>query len=262
MMMLKNIIDAHGGSLPDNVKAVFANTGKEMEQTLEFVYRCSLEWDVDIAWIELDSMEDVSDSEKPEYEKTYKVVDFETASRKGEPFDILLKAMPAIPNIVNMACTAYLKTRIMRMWADDMGFERGCLSVIGMRADEGRRVANSHYKKIEGFEGYCPLYVDGVTKQTVSDYWRSNYFNLMLPDNKGVTDWGNCDLCYKKAGKKKFSIIREQPERADWWAEAEEMKEQQFRPDEPSYRQMQVIARDQSSFDFGDYESMPCFCGD
>jgi hypothetical protein len=35
--MLKQIIDAYGGTLPANVIPCFANTGKEMPQTLEFV---------------------------------------------------------------------------------------------------------------------------------------------------------------------------------------------------------------------------------
>lgn len=263
MYMLKRIIDAHDGALPSHLRAVFANTGKEMEETLVFVRDCANNWDVDIAWIELSSMENIGTQEKPKYEKSYREVDFESASRHGEPFNILLNVMPAIPNIVNMACTAYLKTRIMRMWADDHGFDRGCLTVVGMRADEAGRVANLHGKMVEGFEGYCPLYLDQTTKQSVTDFWsKTSSFDLALPNNNGVTDWGNCDLCYKKAGKKKLSIIRERPELADWWAEAERIKGQQFRPDEPSYSEMQVIARDQEAFDFGDYESMPCFCAD
>ena len=35
--MLKKIIDAHGGLLPEDVYVVFANIGKEMRQTLDFV---------------------------------------------------------------------------------------------------------------------------------------------------------------------------------------------------------------------------------
>lgn len=41
--MLHEILMAHEGTLPDDVHVVFANTGKEMGETLDFVR----------AWIEL-----------------------------------------------------------------------------------------------------------------------------------------------------------------------------------------------------------------
>lgn len=39
--MLWHILDAHGGALPDDVKVVFCNTGKERPETLDFVERCA-----------------------------------------------------------------------------------------------------------------------------------------------------------------------------------------------------------------------------
>ena len=44
--MLYKVLEAHGGRLPDHVVVAFSNTGKEMPQTLDFVDRCSKEWDV------------------------------------------------------------------------------------------------------------------------------------------------------------------------------------------------------------------------
>lgn len=38
--LLKHILDACGGALPANVIACFANTGKEMPETLDFVGDC------------------------------------------------------------------------------------------------------------------------------------------------------------------------------------------------------------------------------
>lgn len=263
--MLRKIIDAHGGTLPDHISVMFSNTGKEMSQTLDFVRDCAENWGVDITWLELGFMEKVGETKGGNsiWYKGYHIVTYNSASRNGEPFDILLNAMPAIPNIVNMACTAYLKTRIMRMYCDDIGMERGCLTVMGLRYDEPSRIANNHGKKIEGFEGYCPLYVDKVDKSVVGDFWRNNDFDLQLPNNNGVTDWGNCDLCYKKGKKKRASIMQTRPDLAQWWIDAEKKKGQQFRPDEPSYEQMSVFATDQNSlFDFSDDETIPCFCSD
>ena len=38
--MLWRVLQAHGGTLPDHIKVVFANTGKEMPETLDFVRDC------------------------------------------------------------------------------------------------------------------------------------------------------------------------------------------------------------------------------
>ena len=36
--MLKQILNTYGGELPDDIKVCFANTGKEMPETLDFVH--------------------------------------------------------------------------------------------------------------------------------------------------------------------------------------------------------------------------------
>jgi 3'-phosphoadenosine 5'-phosphosulfate sulfotransferase (PAPS reductase)/FAD synthetase len=48
--MLKQIIDAHDGVLPGDVHVTFANTGKEMPETLDFVHKCSEEWQTKVHW--------------------------------------------------------------------------------------------------------------------------------------------------------------------------------------------------------------------
>lgn len=50
--MLWHILQAFGGTLPDDVKVVFANTGKERPETLDFVERCSQRWGVPVVWLE------------------------------------------------------------------------------------------------------------------------------------------------------------------------------------------------------------------
>lgn len=50
--MLRMVLDAHGGALPPDVLAIFANTGKEMPETLDFIEECSQRWSVPIKWLE------------------------------------------------------------------------------------------------------------------------------------------------------------------------------------------------------------------
>lgn len=255
--MLYKILEAHDGKLPDDVVVTFANTGKEMPQTLDFVQACSDNWGVEIVWLEL-----VDPHINEDARIEYRQVNHRTASRHGEPFQALLKSSPSIPNAVARNCTAYMKTRVMREYMTDQGFEKGCLSYIGIRGDEMRRAVKLHNQVSEGFLCILPLFEDRVAVDIISDFWEQQNFDLDLPNNNGVTDWGNCDLCFLKGKSKRAAIIRERPDLADWWIAAEKFKGQQFRPDEPSYEQMKIIATDQGQlFDFDD-ESIPCFCGD
>lgn len=262
--MLIKILEAHGGILPDYVKVLFANTGKEMPETLDFVHRCERELSVEIHWLELAGMEDISgEGEKTKWARAVRRTDYEGASRKGEPFEILLSEFDAIPNAVARTCTVNLKIRPMALYLKrQFGYESPWVQYIGIRSDEERRARKLHGTISEGHEAYLPLWLDGVTAKDVGDFWRAMPWDLDLPNDNGVTPWGNCDLCHLKGRSRRMSIMRERPDLADWWIKAEEKKGQQFRPDEPSYRQMRDYALAQEDMFAGFDESIPCFCGD
>ncbi len=266
--MLYKVLEAHDGLLPDYAKVVFANTGKEMPETLDFVNDCAKHWGVDIVWLERFAKV-AKKEEKNKYIYETKIVDYETASRNGEPFSALIKTRKYAPNAVARFCTADLKIRAIKEYIVDMcGFTTPYTAFIGIRGDEERRALKMLGTIESGQERYLPLYLDGVTAKKVGYFWKNNDFDLQLPNNNGVTDWGNCDLCFLKGTGKKQSIIRERPDLADWWIEQEESlsadkgKGAFFRADRPSYRTMKNIALDQTTiFDFTD-ESISCFCGD
>ena len=264
--MLYKVIEAHGGTLPDHVKVVFANTGKEMPETLDFVRDCGIRWGVDIIWLECLAREGGEGENKFVYETL--VVDYETASRNGEPFASLIKARNYLPNPVARFCTSELKVRRIQQHLDSINFDPDHVQFIGLRADEPRRAIKMHDKKNDGHECFCPLYVDGITKEDIHDFWKVQNFDLRLYNRGGVTDWGNCDLCFLKGARKKASLIRERPDLADWWIEQESIERGAgaagtFRNDQPSYSKMKMIATDQGSlFDFEDDDTVPCFCTD
>ena len=255
--MLWRFIDANDG-LPNDCIVTFANTGKEAEETLEFVRDCGKYWDVPIVWLEYQWAEETKDR--------FKVVDFDTAARDGEPFEALIHAKKYLPNPVARFCTIEMKIKTIARYlvakgvSDDMASAES-LSIVGIRADEQRRAA-----KIEPHRR--PLVAAGVTKETVSQFWREQPFDLGLPNVNGVTPHGNCDLCYLKGAGLIESLIVEKPSRADWWArmERECPASQQsgalWRNDRPSYEQMQIIAREQGQLDLAGDETIACFCGD
>ena len=237
--MLYKVLEAYDFKLPENIKVLFANTGKEMPETLDFVQRCSDEWGVEIIWLERRSRRS-TEEEKNKYARF---------------------------------CTVDLKIRAISEYLRDVcGWEGRYTGLIGIRADEVRRAAKMHGTVESNQERYLPLFLEGITKDDICAFWESSSFDLQLPNNRGVTDWGNCDLCFLKGLSKKLSIIRERPELADWWIRAEkklsELSEDvgqgaYFRTGQPSYEQMKIIATDQQSFDFfGDDETIPCFCGE
>ena len=262
--MLYKVLEAHDGKLPSDVKVTFANTGKEMPETLDFVQACSENWGVDIVWLEYAGRSlKPNEGKKIAYEYRYKVVDHKTASRNGEPFTQVIQDIGRLPNPIHRFCSNQMKVRTITRYMVDVGFETPFLCLIGLRADEPRRAAKLQGRISDGQEKWCPMYVSGEGKQDVYQFWEAQNFDLKLPSNNGLTDWGNCDLCFLKGKSKKLSIIRESPRLADWWSEIEKVNQDVFNKESGSYEQMQIIATSQGQlFDFGEDKSIPCFCGD
>lgn len=260
--MLYKILEAHQMSLPPEAIVCFANTGKEDEATLQFVKDCQDNWAVPITWLEYVDAEETKDR--------WKQVNFETASRDGEPFEALIRKRNYLPNPVSRFCTVELKVRTIHRYLKANGWTEWD-SMLGIRADEQRRLAkigNQDYGKHE--EKIAPLGGMGVTKETVGDFWRKQSFDLGLPNMNGVTMHGNCDLCFLKGGAQVLSLIQEKPERAVWWAKMEALalalasrpSGAVFRSDRPSYAQMIKFASEQKDMFDPNEETISCFCGD
>lgn len=261
--MLWLFLLANGG-LPKNAVVCFANTGKEDEATLRFVDRCSKEWDVPIVWIEHHA-----EKGDPKETERFRLVDFESASRNGWPFEALIRKKGYLPNPVTRFCTVELKIRPMHHYLKSLGWDIYNMAT-GIRADEQRRVAKirarGSSRESKNATMILPLDDAGVTVSDVSAFWRDNSFDLGLPNMNGKTMHGNCDLCFLKGGNQVASLIQEKPERAVWWARMEALALASkpsgavFRSDRPTYAQMMKFAADQMPL-FED-ESIECFCGD
>jgi 3'-phosphoadenosine 5'-phosphosulfate sulfotransferase (PAPS reductase)/FAD synthetase len=256
--MLWRVLESNGG-LPAEAMVCFANTGKEEEATLRFVQDCSEKWDVPITWLEYQQHE--------EPKQRFKIVTFKTASRNGEPFfaSIDQNGKPYLPNPVARICTTNMKIRVIHHYVQSLGIKHNEQSDwVGIRADEMRRAAKMDRSR-------TPLVTAGVTKHTVSEFWKAQDFDLGLPNMNGVTMHGNCDLCFLKPTYQIVSLIREKPERADWWIAMENHAQSsnktygdgaRFRKDRPSYADMKKFATYQQDMFDKDEEAIPCFCGE
>ena len=207
--MLKKIIDAYGGRLPDSVAVIFANTGMEREETLQFVEVCGREWGVEIAWVEY--LWDAPHRTR--------VVDFATASRKGEPYAALIDRKGFVPSHGLRYCSGFLKRDRIESYARHRLGLRRWHSVIGLRADEQRRVLRMRAMNCgsrTGAHAVLPLADVGVRHADVLDWWKRQPFDLGIPSYAG-----NCTACFLKGRAKLIRIIREDPTLADWWIEQE-----------------------------------------
>jgi hypothetical protein len=194
--------------LYDEVVVIFANTGQETEETLRFVDNCDKYFGFNTVWVEAV----VNPTSRVATQHT--AVTYETASRKGEPFEDVIKKY-GIPNQSFPHCTRELKLHPIYSYMKSIGWEKGSFdTAIGIRMDETRRVS----KFAEVSRIIYPL-VDLIPsdKQDVNDWWEEQPFQLGIAEHRG-----NCKWCWKKSLKKHIRLIQESPEIYDFPRRMEE----------------------------------------
>ena len=186
-----------------NIVYIYANSGKEREETLEFLDKCDKTYELGVRWVEAKVNPEMGEG------TTYSLVTFETAGRNGEPFEQVLKKY-GIANAAFPHCTRELKTRPINALAKDL-FGSDYVTAIGIRADEVGRLSLSNPKFV------YPMVEWWMTVADVRRFWNEHSFDLALKDYEG-----NCDMCWKKSLRKTLTLIKEDPSRADWWQQMED----------------------------------------
>lgn len=182
-----------------DILVTFANTGQEHPNTLNFVRKCDEYFGFGTVWIEaVFGGKGVG--------VRHRVVDFETASRNGEPFRAYIEKH-GIPNKGSPQCTSRLKEEAMDSLRKERGFSKA-LTAIGIRADEVDRVSSR--AKERGF--VYPLVQWGIRKADVLRECASWPFDLDLPGEH----YGNCVWCWKKSYRKLLTLAKHNPEFFDF----------------------------------------------
>lgn len=176
---------------------VFANTGKERVETLLFCDQCDRHFGLHLIWVE--AVVNGKDEGT-----THKIVNFQTASRRGEPFEAVI-AKYGLPNQAFPHCTREtklqpIKSYILTRWKDG-----DYITAIGIRYDEPRRIKMRHGKTY-------PLWDAEVTVKAVRKFWHEQPFDLQLKDYEG-----NCDFCWKKSYRKLLTLLQDDGSVIDWW---------------------------------------------
>ncbi|MDB5582812.1 MAG: 3-phosphoadenosine 5-phosphosulfate sulfotransferase reductase/FAD synthetase [Bradyrhizobium sp.] len=245
--MLFKIIEAHGGTLPDDVVVAFANTGKEREETLRFVHECETRWNVRIYWIEWRDTAGI-----------FERVGFNSASRLGEPFKVLIAKKQRLPNWQERWCTSFLKLKPLFALAASLGWVAGHYAeVIGLRDDEGHRILKGFENaEKDGRKVAYPLARARVRKADVMEFWRAMPFDL------GLEPWeGNCDLCFMKGRGIRKRLIRDNPSIAIWWRDCETSREGVFDRRDRVADLVEEVRRTPGLFDAFDPEEYDVECG-
>ena len=208
--MLAMILTAkRAGIITQPIHVTFCNTGLEHEETLKFVQRCDDHFKAGVVWLEavVNYGERLSTS--------HKIVDFNTASRNGEPFrDVVQKY--GISNQAYPHCNRELKLNVMESYRKSIGMTTGSYSTaIGIRADEVRRISWEGMTK-QGL--FYPCIDAGIGKPDVNAYWQTMPFNLNIPEH-----YGNCVGCWKKSDRKLFTIAKQDPNYFDFFLEMEKI---------------------------------------
>jgi 3'-phosphoadenosine 5'-phosphosulfate sulfotransferase (PAPS reductase)/FAD synthetase len=89
---------------------VFANTGKEREETLQFVHKCDIEFNFNVVWVEAFVTADNGVGTK------HIVTNIKYASRNGEPFEDVI-AKYGLPNQNAPHCSRELKKQPIKDYA-------------------------------------------------------------------------------------------------------------------------------------------------
>jgi hypothetical protein len=186
-----------------DISVTFVNTGCEHEATLEFVRDCESHFRFGTVWIEAV----VTHGERVGIR--HRIVDFNSASRNGEPFEEYIKKY-GIPNQGSPQCTSRLKEDCMLAYRRDaLGWKPGTYdTAIGIRYDEVDRMSS---KRVENRLVY-PLVSAKYTKQIVNQICGSWSFDLKLPGDH----YGNCVWCWKKSLRKLLTLAKNSPEVFDF----------------------------------------------
>lgn len=240
--MLRMVLDAWGGKMPEGGIVMFANTGKEAEATYKFVHDIGKNWGVDILWLEYTNPTPYVDYDKGRPligGHGFRRVTFDTADRSGRPFEEIIAAKalyrreakdsPAVlPNKQQRWCSGELKTRTMDRAMNALGHD-SWTSIVGIRADEAGRFKSLARADTQAVDHVAPLIDAGVELDDVMGFWSAQPFDLGLPHDPILgTYQGNCDFCFLKAAAKRKKLYQENPAAAEWWLAQEQKTGQSF----------------------------------
>lgn len=182
---------------------VFANTGQENEETLQFVEKFSIHYKIPVVWVEavvrvkfMDKVCEMCSDIFMTYKwfgarlgTKHRVTNYNNADRDGKVFERVIQKY-GIPNMAMPQCTRELKQRPITSFGIEYFKGSKFYTAIGIRNDEvDRKNANASKRRLI----YPLIEMQPTTKPVINLFWSLQPFRL---DLKGYQ--GNC----RHAGKR------------------------------------------------------------
>lgn len=194
--MAKRIAEMNSVKYSDII-FVFANTGQEMPETLDFVNYVDKAFHLGLVWLEAV----VVHGERKSCQ--FKTVTYETATRDGTIFEEVVKKY-GIPNAAYPHCTRALKLDPITNYARSIGWGAGSYdTAVGIRIDEVDRISG---KAEENRIIYPLVRTWPMRKVDINNFWRNQ------PKRLNITGYqGNCVWCWKKTLRKHYTMLDDDP---------------------------------------------------
>lgn len=242
---------------------VFANTGKEREETLIFITELEKLIGHKIHWVEaVVTMQIGVGIEAIE-------VDYLTASRKGEPFQAVIEkesftaGFGKLPNMSAPYCSGRLKQVPIHKFTKEYFGTTQYTKAMGMRLEdieETRRLSWAEVRaQVEKGKMLFPLLTDfenPMNQLAVHRYLRSLGVDLGIASTRG-----NCDLCWKKSDRNIIETLREGNTDPSFWIDMEEKTGGKFYRGKRSIKDFVELAKLNTTLELFPNEGEACFCG-
>jgi hypothetical protein len=175
---------------------VFMDTGAEHPKTYEFVKNVVKHFDINLTCLRV-----VVNSELGQG-NSYRIISLDELTQDLQPFrDVCYKY--GTPYVHGAFCTRTMKFEPFTRYCNERYGKGNYQTWLGIRADEPRRL-----KQKDGYR-YLADICD-FDKQDVINFWKSQPFDLNLPEHLG-----NCVFCIKKGINKIALATRDEPKMAE-----------------------------------------------
>lgn len=204
---MKNVVSFSGGrssallvylmknQYPDT-DFIFMDTGAEHPKTYEFVKNVVNYFDINLTCLRVVVNPELGSG------NSYRIISLDELTQDLQPFrDVCYKY--GTPYIHGAFCTRTMKLEPFERYCKDNYGKGNYKTWLGIRADEPRRL-----KQKNGYR-YLADICD-FDKQDVIDFWKSQPFDLDLPEHLG-----NCVFCIKKGINKIALATRDEPKMAE-----------------------------------------------
>lgn len=215
--MMARHIQTHEKYKDYNKVYVFANTGMERYETIEFLKNIEKHWEIPLIKIE-GVYSDVLG-----IGVGYKQVEWDELDMTAKPFSEMIAhknkgIFKGMPNQDAPYCSENLKTMPAKKLCDKIFGVNNYKIAIGFRKEDmPKRITYAEIKEDE--KRIFPLLTDfetPISQLDLNKWWDEQSFKLGIHGK-----FGNCELCWKKSDSNLIDVIRYGTRFVEWWDEQE-----------------------------------------